>query len=216
MNDEIERLAGAVRREVLTLDRDGKPAKVIRAGRDYATNPDEVWDALTNRARIPRWLLPVSGDLRLGGRYQLEGNAGGTITECDPPRRLGATWEFGGHVSWVAVTLSGAGADCAHLELEHVAHVPAEEWDRFGPGAVGVGWDLALMGLARHLGAPTASMEAGQADEWAKSDEGRGFMRLIAGKWGEAAIAGGDDRLKALEAAARTAQAYAGEENDAG
>ena len=27
---------------------------------------------------FPRWFLPISGELRLGGRYQLTGNAGGT------------------------------------------------------------------------------------------------------------------------------------------
>jgi uncharacterized protein YndB with AHSA1/START domain len=44
----------------------------------YAAPVEDVWDACTNPARIPRWFLPVSGELRLGGRYQLEGNAGGT------------------------------------------------------------------------------------------------------------------------------------------
>jgi hypothetical protein len=29
--------------------------------------------------------LPISGHLRLGGRYQLKGNSGGEITACDPP-----------------------------------------------------------------------------------------------------------------------------------
>jgi uncharacterized protein YndB with AHSA1/START domain len=43
---------------------------------------------------IPRWFLPIAGDLRLGGRFQLEGNAGGEITECRPPRRLAVTWEL--------------------------------------------------------------------------------------------------------------------------
>ena len=31
------------------------------------------------------------GDLRVGGRYQLEGNANGTILTCDPPREFTAT-----------------------------------------------------------------------------------------------------------------------------
>ena len=37
------------------------------------------------------------------------------------------------------------------LTLEHIAHEDEEGlkfWDQFGPGAVGVGWDLALLGLA--------------------------------------------------------------------
>ena len=54
----------------------------------YDTTLDDLWDACTNAERIPRWFLPVSGELRDGGRYQLEGNAGGTIERCDPPTRL--------------------------------------------------------------------------------------------------------------------------------
>ena len=46
-----------------------------------------MWDAVTSAERIPRWFLPISGDLRLGGRYQLEGNAGGEVLECAPPAR---------------------------------------------------------------------------------------------------------------------------------
>jgi hypothetical protein len=48
---------------------------------------EDVWDAITSAERIPRRFLPVSGDLRLG-RYQLQGNAGGEITGCNPPRHL--------------------------------------------------------------------------------------------------------------------------------
>ena len=57
-------------------------------------------DAVTSAERIPRWFLPVSGRLELGGRYQLEGNAGGTIRRCERPSHLGLTWELGGDVSW--------------------------------------------------------------------------------------------------------------------
>jgi hypothetical protein len=36
--------------------------------------------------------MPISGDLRVGGRYRLEGNASGTIERWDPPRSFAATW----------------------------------------------------------------------------------------------------------------------------
>ena len=39
----------------------------------------------------------------------------------------------------------------ARLQLEHIAHVDDERWAEFGPGAVGVGWDLGFRGLAEHL-----------------------------------------------------------------
>ena len=107
-------------------------------------------DALTNPERIPRWFLPVSGDLRLGGRYQLEGNAGGEITACDPPHHLALTWEFGGEVTSVDVRLAEEPGGGTRLRLEHAGHVDDERWAEFGPGAVGVGWDLGLLGLDQH------------------------------------------------------------------
>ena len=125
---------------------------MIVAERSYPTSADDVWDALTSPERLPRWFMPISGDLELGGRYQLEGNAGGTIDTCDPPKHLGVTWEFGGSVGWVDVYVAGAGDDTT-LRLEHVGLVDDfdDKWDEFGPGAVGVGWDLSLLGLGEHL-----------------------------------------------------------------
>src|SRR5690606_38534560 len=101
---------------------------------------------------LPRWFAPVHGDLVEGGQYQIEGNAGGTIQTCEPPRAFTATWEFGGNTSWIAVRLSADGAG-ARLELEHTARVTEDRtfWDEYGPGATGVGWDLGFMGLAKHL-----------------------------------------------------------------
>src|SRR5690242_3474648 len=93
-------------RIVRTLQRDGKPANAVIASCVYDTDAADLWSALTDPKRLPRCLLPVSGDLKLGGRYQSEGNAGGTITECVPNKRIGATWEYGGGVSWVTVTLT--------------------------------------------------------------------------------------------------------------
>lgn len=55
-------------REVRSATYDGKSVRVVRGARTYATDPDDLWDALTNIKRIPRWFLPIAGDLRLGGR----------------------------------------------------------------------------------------------------------------------------------------------------
>src|SRR5262245_42211669 len=120
--DGAIRAIGAVSRVVETRMKDGRPAKVVVASRDYDTSLQDVWDAITNAERIPRWFLPVTGDLRLGGRYQLQGNAGGEITRCEPPHSLAMTWEFGGDVSWLTVALSER-TGRTHLELEHVAYV---------------------------------------------------------------------------------------------
>jgi uncharacterized protein YndB with AHSA1/START domain len=53
--------------------------------RGYGAPIGDVWDAVTQPDRIRRWLMPISGELRVGGSFQLEGNAGGEILACDPP-----------------------------------------------------------------------------------------------------------------------------------
>src|ERR1700742_5162401 len=142
--------AGLVVREVRTGSRDGAPTKIAIARRTYATDQADLWDALTNVERIPRWFLPISGDPQPGGRYQFEGQAGGVVERCDEPDSFAVTWEMGPMVSWLEVTLTPA-ADGTTLQLAHEAHVDPGMWDQFGPGAVGVGWDLALMGLGLHI-----------------------------------------------------------------
>jgi uncharacterized protein YndB with AHSA1/START domain len=179
---------------------------MVVAERCYPAPIADVWDALTSAERIPRWLMPISGDLRLGGRYQLEGNAGGTITTCDAPRHLAVTWEYDGAVSWVDVHLDDGADGATRLRLEHVAPVLDVDphWDEFGPGAVGVGWDLSLVGLAEHV----ATGEQVTVDP--TGPVAAEMMRRSSAAWGEAAIANGTPRDVAEAAAARTTAAYTG------
>ncbi len=201
--------AGLVTRTVETVDRNGRPAKLVIAGRTYPTGVEDLWDAVTNVERIPRWFLPITGDLRPGGRYQLEGNAAGEILQCDPPRRFEITWEYGGEISWVTVELrDDAEAGVAHLELRHLAHVPDDRWDQYGPGAVGVGWDLGLLGLGLHL-ARGETVDPEKVESWQRSPAGRGFIVRSSTAWGEASIAGGTGAEPARAAAARVTDFYA-------
>src|SRR5664279_4488215 len=48
-------------------------ARVLTISQTYRSSVQDVWDACTSPERIQRWFLPISGELRLGGRYQLEG-----------------------------------------------------------------------------------------------------------------------------------------------
>jgi uncharacterized protein YndB with AHSA1/START domain len=210
MKIDIISQIGLVTREVRERTHEERPARVVVASRTYDTSVEDLWDAITSAERIPRWFLPVSGELRLGGRYQLRGNAGGTITRCDAPHQLALTWEFGGEVSWVHVQLTRDG-DGARLELEHIAHVGGDFWDRFGPGAVGVGWDLALtLGLVQHLRTGEA-VDPKAAEAWTLSPEGKEFVRLCSDDWCRASIAAGTPEAAATAAAARTTAFYTGE-----
>jgi uncharacterized protein YndB with AHSA1/START domain len=213
MEFDIPRQIGAVTRKVETRLHEGQPARVVVAARTYDTTVDDLWDAVTNKDRIPRWFLPVSGDLRLGGRYQLQGNAAGTITRCEPPRAVAMTWEFGGEVTWLEVTLEATPDGRSLLRLEHVARVPDPRWNEFGPGAVGVGWDTALLGLGRYLDTGIA-VDPREGMAWLGSENGREFVRHSSDDWCRASIDAGTDAAAARAAAARTTAAYTGEPAD--
>jgi len=203
---------GAEFRRVENREYLGKPALVAVAVRSYDTTVDDLWDAITTPARIARWFAPVEGDLKLGGRYQLQGNAGGTITRCERPEALDVTWEFMGGTSWVTVRLAPDGQK-ARLTLEHIAHrdgIGEEHLKQFGPGAVGIGWDLGLYGLERHLLAPEAPRDQNRIDAWVASGEGKAFMRASGDAWGDAHAASGEDPDEARAKAQRTIAAYTG------
>ena len=159
---DVKEHISAVRREVGTRTLEAGEARVVTITRTYDAPVDDVWDACTDIERIPRWFAPVTGDLRVGGRYQVQGNAGGVVERCDPPRSFAATWEFGGEVSGIEVRLDPGAAGGTVLTLDHVGHVDDEFWGQFGPGAVGIGWELGLLGLAGHLGAPGVPTPAGR------------------------------------------------------
>lgn len=202
---------GAVTRTVTELERNGGPARNVTLERSYDTTVNDLWDAVTNVERLPRWFLPVSGDLKLGGRYQFEGNAGGTITDCEPPRFLAATWEFGGGVSWVEVRLAAEDDTKSRLTLSHICPVD-HFWEQFGPGAVGIGWDLGLVGLTLHLSDAEAGRDRFDEEAFAASDDGKAFTLGASEDWIRAAIAGGEDPAQARTAGDRAGAFFTGEE----
>ena len=206
---DVSTVVGAVVRSVETRVHEGREARVVVATRDYDTTIDDLWDALTSEERIPRWFLPVSGDLRVGGRYQLHGNAGGTITHCEPPRAVAMTWEFGKQVTWVELHLQAVSSGRTNLELKHITQLPDAHWDQFGPGATGVGWDMALAGLGLYIasGVPNDPL-AWMA--WMTSDNGKEFTRHASADWYRASIASGADEGWARAAADRTTAVYTG------
>jgi uncharacterized protein YndB with AHSA1/START domain len=208
MHIDVTQHIGSSTRDVSTRSYEGKAARVVSVSRHYHTSPADLWDAITKADRIPRWFLPVTGDLKPGGRYQLQGNAGGQILICEPPRHLTITWEYGGEMSWVEVRLAGDGAG-SRLTLEHFSHGGDEHWNQFGPGATGVGWDLALLGLSEHTAAGSAkTAEEGMA--WMMSENGKAFVRASSEAWGHAHVAAGTDQATAAAAVARTTAAYTG------
>jgi uncharacterized protein YndB with AHSA1/START domain len=169
---DIASQLNAIHRQVeqqLPADGSGERVSVLLR-RGYDAPIDDVWDAVTQPDRIKRWLMPISGELRVGGSFQLEGNAGGEILTCEPPRLLKVT--FGAPTSIVELRLTPDGDGDTVLELEHTVPI---EIAQSGAGAlyVGPGWDGALLGLGLFLGGeavgdPVAAASSPEAQEFSK------------------------------------------------
>ena len=194
-------------RELVIHTDDGVEMRTVVIRQHYPTSVEDLWDACTSADRLPRWFLPVAGDLQLGGRYQFEGNAGGTIEQCEAPGFLRATWEYGEGISWLELRMTAAG-DGSQLELRHIAPLN-DFWSQFGPGAVCVGWNLGLLGLGLYLDSGE-SLDRARVEQATMGPDGIRFMVDSSNAWAEAAIAAGEDATWAREAAARTTEFYTG------
>jgi uncharacterized protein YndB with AHSA1/START domain len=206
MSDFVDQV-NAVSRRVGRRTIPAGDGRTIVLSRMYDAGIEDVWDAISTGERISRWLLPVTGDLRPGGRYQLQDNASGEVLECEPPRRLKVTWVFGENatdkdVSEVEVRLEPVDGG-TRLVLEHAAVVPDEMWDQFGPGAAGVGWDLALLALGRHL----AGVEF-DVLTWEETPEAKDAAQRSVEAWGEASRAAGVPADAVAQQVAGTRQFY--------
>lgn len=198
--------------------RDGAAAHVITLSQIFPHPPAAVWAAFTSVERLSTWFTPVEGELREGGRFQFRNNAGGLIETCEPERRIAATWEFGGGISWVTLDFAAEGAG-TRLTLTHTAEagdMPPGFWEQYGPGATGVGWDLGFVGLGLHLDAPGAPRPENFEEQWVGSPEGRGYVIASARDWTRAATDGGVDPGESGGWAAELVAFYTGRPLEAG
>jgi uncharacterized protein YndB with AHSA1/START domain len=144
---DIAEQIGAISRQVEQQQSEAGGIVTVTLERRYPAEVADVWPAITDPERLRRWFLPITGDLRPGGNFQLEGNAGGDILTCEAPRHLQVT--FGSESSIVDVLLSGDRGE-TWLKLTH--SVPLElAGSTAGALYVGPGWDGALLGMALYL-----------------------------------------------------------------
>ncbi|MEV0390150.1 SRPBCC domain-containing protein [Nonomuraea sp. NPDC050643] len=210
MKDVLDELA-AVRRAMGNSRVPAGEAYTVELRRRYDAEIDDVWDAITHPERLRRWLKPVTGALRLGGKFELDSGEHGDILRCEPPRLLKVSWLYGPDAdAWpgtseVEVRLAPGPAGDTELELIHAAFIGEPSFPTYGPGAGGVSWDLALLTLARLL----ADDEIAGHEEFEKSPEGREFSRRSAAAWGQAHLAAGGEPEHVAAAVEATTKFYA-------
>lgn len=91
----------------------------------YDTDIDDLWQAITTRQRLARWMVDYTGDLREGGTWAVatEGDeepwATGKIAVCDAPRSFTTTWHATGEdPTHLTVTLEAVGGG-TRMQLVH-------------------------------------------------------------------------------------------------
>ncbi len=196
-------------REYFKSSHDGKLCRNVRLGKFYSVGISKIWEAVTQEKQIPNWFLPISGNLTLGGDYQLEGNAKGKIVICKAPIEFKITWEFMGDVSWVTVNLQEKN-NSTLLILSHIMNYDKADpfWAKYGPGATGVGWSLCFLGLTNYLMSGSSVTEEGQ--KWLGTQEGKNFVKNSSDTWANVHITTGEKPEIARSMANETYKFYTG------
>lgn len=100
-------------------------ARVASFIRTYYAAIDDVWDACTNPERLARWYVPVTGDLRQGGRFEQAMMGSGVIVRCEAPRLL--LLSLAGGKDEIELRLSPEGDEATRLELDHATTIDEHE-----------------------------------------------------------------------------------------
>lgn len=109
--------------------------------------PEAVWAALTDAARLSRWLMPTDFEPEVGAAFTLDTGSFG-VTRCEvlaiePGRLLRYTWRNGPldtTVTWALTPVDGG----AEVTLEHAGFDTAHPAGRMAFEGMGRGWPMII------------------------------------------------------------------------
>ncbi len=167
-----------VERRVGSRSLEAGPTRTVTISQTYGTDIDDLWDACTNPERIPRWFLPITGELGSAVAISSRATRAGRSRSASRRNGLFATWEIGGDVNWIEVRLARAiGADATRARAHRARR--RRHVDAVRSGRRGIGWDMALIGLVPHL-ASGDPVDRESAMAWMTSEAGRNSSRRAA------------------------------------
>lgn len=156
----------------------------IAFDRHYATDPADLWEAVTDPERLARWFAPVEGDLTAGGSFTIRFDDGDipecSVESCDAPTSYTWLWPHGDHSSHVRVEVLADGDDGARLRLVHT-RLPLRAAPEYASG-----WQAYVRSLDAHLAGDTAD-----GDWWGEFNAVRGAYA------GVLEVSDGQDDLRA-------------------
>jgi uncharacterized protein YndB with AHSA1/START domain len=133
---------------------------VIHVEDVYPTDIDDMWSAISQPARLARWLVTVGGDTSIGGSFTASFTSGwegsGRVDLCDAPHRLVVTTFGNPDETVMEATLTPEG-NGTRLIIEERG-VLLDEYAGHGSG-----WQAHIEDLALYLaGKPTTNW----VDRW--------------------------------------------------
>ncbi|EYT50670.1 SRPBCC domain-containing protein [Brachybacterium muris] len=187
----------------------------VRTALTLTTNlslaPAQLWPLLVDRAELAQWYGQLSGALVEGGRYRLADGAHGQVLELVEPHKVSLTCEKDGSADPVQVRLDPEDDGTTSLRLTCTTLIERERFDRYGPGAAAIHWEIALMALAAHADGWRACVTVpvpAPTREWLESAEGIAHLQAWSVRWAAEAIAAGVDESSARRGELATAQAF--------
>jgi uncharacterized protein YndB with AHSA1/START domain len=129
--------------------REENGAGVVHVEDVYDTDIDDLWSAITEPARLARWLATVDGDLAVGGEFAVTFTSSwegvGRVDVCDAPHYLRVTTSSDSHAPGVIeATLVEEGVG-TRLVIEE-SGLPLDEYSGYGSG-----WQTHIEDLAAYL-----------------------------------------------------------------
>lgn len=110
---------------------------VVRVEDLYPTVIEDLWSAITEPARLAKWIAHVSGDLRVGGEFRATFTSGwsgtGSVEVCDAPRLLRVRTQQPGEASTVMDARLIPEGDDTRLVIEERG-LPLTEYADHGAG----------------------------------------------------------------------------------
>jgi uncharacterized protein YndB with AHSA1/START domain len=138
---------------------DGRVA--VRFEESWDTDVADLWDAVTDPARLSRWFAPVEGDPVVGGEVVAhfdDGDVPGMrVLACDPGRSFTVAWPMAAGATEVDVEVRADGPSRSTLVLTHRLLPPEKA------AGYGAGWTAYLVRLRAHL---AAGPDEPRADDW--------------------------------------------------
>jgi uncharacterized protein YndB with AHSA1/START domain len=143
---------------VLGSLREADGRAIIHVEDVYPTDIDDLWSAISQPARLGRWLAAVEGDTSVGGSFTARFTSGwegpGRVDVCDAPHRLVVT-TFGNPDETVMEATLTAEGDGTRLVIEERGILLEDALFH------GAGWQAHIEDLALYLaGKDTSVWEA--------------------------------------------------------